>query len=60
MLMGGDGTIPFMQMLGQKFPKTQLCITGVVCPGSNAHDPNELPTAKRLTLCFADALAEQK
>ena len=36
-------------------------ITGVVGPGSNAHGPNEflhLPTARKLTLCVADVLAE--
>ncbi|HEY0478337.1 MAG TPA: M20 family metallopeptidase [Kofleriaceae bacterium] len=61
MYMGEGGTIPFMYMLGEKFPKAQFCITGVLGPGSNAHGPNEflhLPTARRLTLCIADVLAE--
>jgi acetylornithine deacetylase/succinyl-diaminopimelate desuccinylase-like protein len=60
MYMGEGGSIPFMSMLGEKFPKAQFCITGVLGPGSNAHGPNEflhLPTAKRLTLCVADVLA---
>ena len=60
MYMGEGGTIPFMQMLGDKFPKAQFCITGVLGPGSNAHGPNEflhIPTAKRLSLCVADVLA---
>jgi acetylornithine deacetylase/succinyl-diaminopimelate desuccinylase-like protein len=60
MYMGEGGTIPFMAMLGEKFPKAQFCITGVLGPGSNAHGPNEflhVPTAKRLTLCVADVLA---
>ena len=60
MFMGEGGTIPFMYMLGEKFPKAQFCITGVLGPGSNAHGPNEflhIPTAKRLTLCVADVLA---
>ncbi|MEO8699913.1 MAG: M20/M25/M40 family metallo-hydrolase, partial [Kofleriaceae bacterium] len=60
MYMGEGGTIPFMYMLGEKFPKAQFCITGVLGPGSNAHGPNEflhLPTAKKLTLCVADVLA---
>jgi acetylornithine deacetylase/succinyl-diaminopimelate desuccinylase-like protein len=59
MFMGEGGTIPFMYMLGEKFPKAQFCITGVLGPGSNAHGPNEflhIPTAKRLTLCVADVL----
>lgn len=60
MHMGEGGTIPFMYMLGEKFPKAQFCITGVLGPNSNAHGPNEflhLPTAKKLTLCVADVLA---
>jgi acetylornithine deacetylase/succinyl-diaminopimelate desuccinylase-like protein len=60
MYMGEGGTIPFMYMLGEKFPKAQFCITGVLGPGSNAHGPNEflhVPTARRLTLCVADVLA---
>ena len=59
--MGEGGTIPFMHMLGERFPNAQFCITGVLGPGSNAHGPNEflhLPTAKRLTLCMADLVAE--
>jgi acetylornithine deacetylase/succinyl-diaminopimelate desuccinylase-like protein len=61
MYMGEGGTIPFMAMLGEKFPKAQFCITGVLGPSSNAHGPNEflhLPTARKLTLCIADVLAE--
>ena len=60
MSMGEGGTIPFMYMLGEKFPKAQFCITGVLGPGSNAHGPNEflhLPTARKLTLCVAEVLA---
>jgi len=60
MYMGEGGTIPFMYMLGEKFPRAQFCITGVLGPGSNAHGPNEflhLPTARKLTLCVADVLA---
>jgi di/tripeptidase len=50
-----------MYMLGRQFPRAQFCITGVLGPGSNAHGPNEflhLPTARKLTLCIADVLAE--
>ena len=39
--MGEGGTIPFMGMLGEKFPDTQFVITGVLGPHSNAHGPNE-------------------
>jgi acetylornithine deacetylase/succinyl-diaminopimelate desuccinylase-like protein len=59
--MGEGGTIPFMSMLGKKFPSAQFCVTGVLGPGSNAHGPNEfleITTAKRLTLCMADIVAE--
>jgi acetylornithine deacetylase/succinyl-diaminopimelate desuccinylase-like protein len=59
MWMGEGGTIPFMAMLGQKFPQAQFCITGVLGPHSNAHGPNEflhLDYAKRLTACVADVL----
>jgi acetylornithine deacetylase/succinyl-diaminopimelate desuccinylase-like protein len=60
MYMGEGGTIPFMYMLGEKFPRAQFCITGVLGPGSNAHGPNEflhLPMARKLTLCVAEVLA---
>jgi acetylornithine deacetylase/succinyl-diaminopimelate desuccinylase-like protein len=59
--MGEGGSIPFMAMLGEKFPKTQFVVTGVLGPGSNAHGPNEflhLPTAKRLSACIADVLKD--
>jgi acetylornithine deacetylase/succinyl-diaminopimelate desuccinylase-like protein len=58
--MGEGGTIPFMAMLGQRFPRAQFLITGVLGPHSNAHGPNEflhLDYAKRLTACVADVLA---
>ena len=41
MWMGEGGTIPFMAMLGAKFPQAQFFITGVLGPHSNAHGPNE-------------------
>ena len=59
MWMGEGGTIPFMAMLGAKFPHAQFLITGVLGPHSNAHGPNEflhLDYAKRLTACVADVL----
>lgn len=58
--MGEGGSIPFMAMLGQRFPQAQFLVTGVLGPGSNAHGPNEflhLPTARRLTGCVAQMLA---
>jgi acetylornithine deacetylase/succinyl-diaminopimelate desuccinylase-like protein len=59
--MGEGGSIPFMAMLGQKFPKTQFVVTGVLGPHSNAHGPNEflhIPTAKKVSACIADILAD--
>jgi acetylornithine deacetylase/succinyl-diaminopimelate desuccinylase-like protein len=61
MYLGTGGSIPFMGMLGEKFPETQFLITGVLGPHSNAHGPNEflhLETARRLTGCVAAVLAD--
>jgi len=59
--MGEGGTIPFMGMLGEKFPDAQFLITGVLGPESNAHGPNEflhVPTGKRVTACVARVIAD--
>jgi acetylornithine deacetylase/succinyl-diaminopimelate desuccinylase-like protein len=59
-MMGEGGTIPFMAMLGQRFPDAQFLITGVLGPHSNAHGPNEflhIEYAKKLTCCVAHVLA---
>jgi acetylornithine deacetylase/succinyl-diaminopimelate desuccinylase-like protein len=59
--MGEGGTIPFMGMLGEKFPKAQFLITGVLGPMSNAHGPNEfldVAYAKKLTACVAQVVAD--
>jgi acetylornithine deacetylase/succinyl-diaminopimelate desuccinylase-like protein len=59
--MGEGGSIPFMGMLGKKFPQSQFLITGVLGPKSNAHGPNEflhIPTGKKLTACVAHVIAE--
>jgi acetylornithine deacetylase/succinyl-diaminopimelate desuccinylase-like protein len=61
MAFGEGGTIPFMGMLGEKFPRAQFLITGVLGPGSNAHGPNEflhLPTGVKLTACVASVVAD--
>jgi acetylornithine deacetylase/succinyl-diaminopimelate desuccinylase-like protein len=58
--MGEGGSIPFMAMLGEKFPETQFVVTGVLGPHSNAHGPNEflhIPTGKRVTQAVAHVLA---
>jgi di/tripeptidase len=57
--MGEGGTIPFMGMLGERFPDAQFLVVGVLGPGANAHGPNEflhVPTAKRLTASVAEIL----
>lgn len=59
-MMGEGGTIPFMAMLGRRFPDAQFLITGVLGPHSNAHGPNEflhLGYAKKLTACVAQVIA---
>jgi acetylornithine deacetylase/succinyl-diaminopimelate desuccinylase-like protein len=61
MHMGEGGSIPFMGMLGEKFPDAQFMVTGVLGPSSNAHGPNEflhLPTARRLTCCVAQVIQD--
>ncbi len=56
---GEGGSIPFMGMLGLRFPEAQFVITGALGPGANAHGPNEylhVPTARRVTECLAHLL----
>lgn len=60
MYVGEGGSIPFMGMLGKKFPQAQFVITGLLGPGSNAHGPNEflhIPMGKKLTACVAEIIA---
>jgi acetylornithine deacetylase/succinyl-diaminopimelate desuccinylase-like protein len=57
--MGEGGSIPFMGMLGERFPEAQFVITGVLGPQSNAHGPNEflhIDYAKKLTACVTHVL----
>jgi acetylornithine deacetylase/succinyl-diaminopimelate desuccinylase-like protein len=59
--MGEGGSIPFMGMLGERFPQAQFLITGVLGPMSNAHGPNEfidIATARKLTACTSRVLAD--
>ncbi len=58
---GEGGSIPFMGMLGERFPEAQFLVTGVLGPKSNAHGPNEflhIPAGKRLTCCVAQVLED--
>jgi len=60
-MMGEGGSIPFMTMLGERYPMAQFMITGVLGPHSNAHGPNEflhLPAAQKVTQAVALVLAE--
>jgi acetylornithine deacetylase/succinyl-diaminopimelate desuccinylase-like protein len=59
--IGCGGTIPFMGMLGERFPRTQFFITGVLGPHANAHGPNEflhLDYAQKVTACVSLVLAD--
>jgi acetylornithine deacetylase/succinyl-diaminopimelate desuccinylase-like protein len=60
-MMGEGGSIPFMGMLGEKYPAAQFVITGVLGPQSNAHGPNEflhLPTGKKVSGAVAQVIAD--
>jgi acetylornithine deacetylase/succinyl-diaminopimelate desuccinylase-like protein len=60
-MMGEGGSIPFMGMLGEKFPGAQFVITGVLGPHSNAHGPNEflhIPTGKKVSGVVAQVIAD--
>ena len=60
-MMGEGGSIPFMGMLGEKFPGAQFVITGVLGPHSNAHGPNEflhIPTGKKVSAVVAGVIAD--
>jgi acetylornithine deacetylase/succinyl-diaminopimelate desuccinylase-like protein len=57
--LGEGGTIPFLAMLGERYPGMPLVATGVLGPGSNAHGPNEflhLPMAEAVTVATARLL----
>lgn len=59
--LGEGGSIPFMGMLGEKFPDAQFVITGVLGPASNAHGPNEflhIDMAKKVTACISLVLRD--
>ncbi|HVE70274.1 MAG TPA: M20 family metallopeptidase [Thermoanaerobaculia bacterium] len=62
MTFGEGGSIPFMGMLGARYPEAQFLITGVLGPQSNAHGPNEflhVGYAKKLTACVAQVLTDE-
>ena len=58
--MGEGGSIPFMGMLLDKFPKAQFLVTGAAGPGSNMHAPNEflhIDYSARLAMAVAQVVA---
>ncbi len=63
LFLGEGGSIGFMNILSEKYPKAQFVVTGVLGPGANAHGPNEaldLPTARRIAMCVAHILAAHR
>jgi acetylornithine deacetylase/succinyl-diaminopimelate desuccinylase-like protein len=61
MYKGTGGSIPFIGMLGERFPGTQFLVTGVLGPHANAHGPNEflhLDCARNVTVCVAKVLED--
>src|SRR5260370_20744460 len=61
MFDGLGGSIPFMAMLGERFPRAQFLVTGGMGPGSNPHGPNEfidLATGGKVTACVAQVIAD--
>jgi len=59
--IGEGGTIPFMGMLGELYPKAQFVITGLLGPKSNAHGPNEflhIDMGKKVTCCVSSIVAD--
>lgn len=57
--VGLGGSIPFMGLLGEKYPEAQFLVTGVLGPDSNAHVPDEwlhVEHAQRVTEAVAHIL----
>lgn len=56
---GLGGSIPFMGLLAEKYPRAQFVVTGALGPDSNAHVPDEwlhLGQAQRVTEAIAHML----
>lgn len=59
-IYGIGGSIPFLKVLGDKFPSTEILALGVLGPDANAHAPNEiidLPYAKKFIGALSHTLA---
>lgn len=58
---GEGGSIPFINSLAQKFPKSEFLVLGVLGPNSNAHAANEtlnISYCKKVTACLTHAVFE--
>jgi acetylornithine deacetylase/succinyl-diaminopimelate desuccinylase-like protein len=51
--LGIGGSIPFMEMLGRRYPRAQIVVTGALGADSNAHVPDEW-----LNIAFAQQITE--
>lgn len=59
--MGEGGSIPFLSMLTDQFPRAQFIVTGVLGDDSNAHGPDEaldIMMTKNVTKCIAHIINE--
>jgi len=60
---GEGGSIPFINELNSKYPKSQFIVTGVLGPESNAHGPDEflhIPYLKKLACTLAGVIQNYK
>jgi len=60
---GEGGSIPFINELNFKYPKSQFIVTGVLGPESNAHGPNEflhLGYLRKMVLTLAHIIKNYK
>ena len=57
-MFGEGGSIPFMGMLGERFPDAQFVITGVLGPDANAHGPERVPPRARRPAAITHTIAE--
>jgi acetylornithine deacetylase/succinyl-diaminopimelate desuccinylase-like protein len=58
--LGEGGSIPFMGMLLDMFPRAQFLVTGAAGPGNCMHAPNEnlhIDYSARLTMCVSQVIA---
>jgi len=59
--MGEGVSIPFMDILSEKFPECQFIVTGILGPNTNAHGPNEflhIPYTKKFITCLVQIVSQ--